>query len=135
MIGCFTDYVNNKVLDIFLGAVPYTPPSTLYFGLSQNTANKGGSVTEPTAGGYARVALSNNTSNFPPASGGTKTNVVAIQFPLPTASWGTITTVFIADAATGGNVLAMADLTSLKSITSGSTAPTIAVSGLYMSHT
>jgi hypothetical protein len=135
MSGFFTDYVNNKVLDLFLGAVPYTPPSTLYFGLSQNLANKGGSVAEPTAGGYARVALANNTTNLPPALGGTKGNAVAIQFPSPTANWGTITTVFIADASTGGNILAMADLTASKTISSGNAAPTIAVSGLYMSHT
>ena len=135
MSGFFTDYVNNRVLDLFLGSVSYTAPATLYFGLSQTTANKGGSVVEPSAGGYARVPIANGTTNFPAASSGTKSNAVAIQFPVPTASWGSITTVFIADAATGGNVLAMADLTASKTITSGSTAPTIAVSGLYMSHT
>ena len=110
MSGFFTDFVNNKILDLFLGScLLHASCGLVTFGLSQTTANKGGTVTEPSGGGYARVAVTNNLTSFPSASSGSKSNAVAIQFPSPTASWGTITTVFIADAATGGDVLAMAE--------------------------
>jgi hypothetical protein len=42
--------------------------------------------------------------------------------------------VFIADAPSGGNVLAMADLPSPRTINNGDIAPTIAVNALFLSH-
>ena len=135
MAGFFTDYSNNKVLDLFLGGVSYSPPTTLYFGLSQAAATKTGAVTEPGSGSYARVAVSNNLGGFPSATSGTKSNATSIAFPAANASWGTIQSVFIADAAAGGNVLAMADLTTPKSIGTGGPPATDAVGALFLSHT
>ena len=135
MAGFLTDYSNNKVLDGLFGAVPFTAPATLYFGLSRSSASKAGVVSEPNGGAYARVALANDLARFPAASGGTKTNAAVINFAIPSADWGSITSVFIADSATGGNVLAMADLPAVKTILTGSPAPSIAVGALYLSHT
>ena len=59
MPGFLTDYVNNKVLDCFFGGSPITPCSTLYVGLSLARSYRGGYVSEPTAGSYARVAVPN----------------------------------------------------------------------------
>ena len=120
---------------MFFGASSFTPPTTLYFGLSQITANKNGFVNEPWVGGYARVAVPNSLTNFPAASFGTKSNANVITFPVPTADWGTIQSVLVADAPTNGNVLAMADITSPHGITSGSPAPAIAIGALFLSHT
>lgn len=135
MAGYFTDYSNNKVLDLFFGATSFTPPPTLYVGLAQNTANKRGMATEPSGGGYSRVALPNSTANFPAANAGAKSNAAVITFPAPTADWGVVQSLFLADAPTGGNVLAMADLTVPKSITNGSNAAKVAVGALFLSHT
>ena len=135
MAGFFTDYVNNKVLDLIFGSTGFTTSSTLYFGLSQGAANKGGSYVEPSGGGYSRVAVSNNASNFPAAFGGTKSNATVITFAAPTADWGTIQSILIADSTSGGNILAMADLASPKPITSSSSSPKVAVGALFLSHT
>lgn len=135
MAGFFTDYANNKILDLVFGSAAFPPPATLYFGLSQGVANKSGYPTEPASGGYTRVPIANNFTSFPAAGGGTKSNATTVTFPAPTADWGTIQSLFIADAASGGNVLAMADLTAPKPITSGSAAAKVAVGALFLSHT
>jgi hypothetical protein len=135
MPGFLTDFVNNKVLDCFFGGSAITPPTILYIGLSLTRSYKGGYISEPAGGSYERVAVSNDLGRFPAASAGTKSNSVAISFPSPTAAWGTIVSVFIADAPSGGNVLAMADLPSPRTINNGGFAPTIAVNALFLSHT
>jgi hypothetical protein len=135
MPGFLTDYSNNKVLDLFFGSSIYTPPANLYLGLSLISANKAGGVIEPSGGSYARVPVVNSPTNFPTASAGTKSNAGTITFPGPTADWGTIVSVFIADAAAGGNVLAMADLTTPRAVTNGSAAPKVAAGALFLSHT
>jgi len=135
MPGFLTDLVNNKVLDCFFGGVPITPPQTLYLGLSLTKAYKGGYTSEPTGGSYSRVSISNDLNHFPTASAGTKSNATTITFSSPTAAWGSILSVFIADASTGGNILAMADLPSPRTINSGDPAPTVAINALFLSHT
>ena len=135
MPGFFTDYANNKILDQFFGNTPFASPATLYLGLSQTAANKAANIAEPSGGAYARAPLNNDRTHFPAASLGTKTNALPITFTAPSASWGTILSLFIADSATGGNILAMADLPVPKLILGGGTAPTLAANALYLSHT
>lgn len=135
MPGFLTDLVNNKVLDCFFGGSAIIPPPTLYIGLSVIRSYKGGYVSEPSGGSYARVAVPNDLSHFPAASAGTKANAKAITFPSPSAGWGTIQSVFVADAPSGGNVLAMADLPAPRTIDGGGAAPKIAVNALFLSHT
>jgi hypothetical protein len=135
MPGFLTDLVNNKVLDSFFGGVAITPPSTLYVGLSLTKSYKSGNTSEPTGGSYARVAVPNDLIHFLPASAGTKSNATAITFPAPSTGWGSILSVFVADAPSGGNVLAMADLPASRPINNGDPAPTIAVNALFLSHT
>jgi hypothetical protein len=134
MPGFLTEFVNNQVLDCFFGGMSITPPPTLYVGLSLTRSYKGGYASEPPGGSYARVALPNNLVNFPAATSGTKTNGLAITFPAPSETWGAISSVFIADAASGGNVLAMADLPDSRAINGGDPAPLIAVDALFLSH-
>lgn len=74
---------------------------------------------------YARVAVTNNSTNWPAATGTsptTKTNGAAFTFPTATASWGTVQSFYICDASTAGNVLYGGDLTASKAIASGDTA-------------
>lgn len=119
----FTDFLENELLDHVFGNAAYSAPATLYVGLSTSTiTDAGGNITEPGSGSYARVSVTNNATNFPAASGGAKANGTAITFPQATASWGTVTDFFIADASSGGNILAYGALTASKTIDSGDTA-------------
>ena len=135
MPGFLTDLANNKVLDCFFGGVAISPPATLYVGLSQTKSFKGGYTLEPSGGAYARVAVPNDLGRFPSATSGSKSNALPITFPTPSGAWGPVLSVFVADAAVGGNVLATADLPSPRTINAGDPAPTIAVNALFLSHT
>lgn len=134
MAGFLTDSMNSKILDMVFGGSAYTPPATLYIGLSLGGASKFGIPTEPAGGGYARAPIANTLTNFPLSVGGTKSNAVSVTFPSPTGNWGTIASLFLADAQVGGTVLAMADLTVPKSITTGNSPATVAVGALFLSH-
>lgn len=136
MPGAFTDYLNNKLLDVVLGGTTFVGPSTLFVGLSITPSNKAGVINEPPIGiGYSRVAVVNTPTNFPASTNGSKSNANPIAFPTPTGSWGNVVAVFLADANSGGNILAMADLSVPKAITVGTPTPTIAASALFLSHT
>ena len=134
MAGFLTDHLNNQVLDCVFGGRAFDPPPTLHVGLSLTRAYKGGYLAEPLGGGYARVAVPNDLIHFPAASLGRKSNARAIAFPRPSAGWGEVISVFVADAAEGGHVLAMADLPSSRTVAAGDPAPRIAVDALFFSH-
>lgn len=118
-----TTTLENALLDSYLGAVAYNAPATLYFGLSTTTPAKDGTgVTEPSGGGYARVSVTNNTSNFPAASGGSKANGSTITWPQATASWGDVTYLVVYDASANGNLLEFVSLgATAQTISSGNT--------------
>lgn len=121
-MGSFTDYLENRVLDHIFGATASTAPATLYVGLSTTTiTDAGGNITEPSGNGYARVAVTNNSTNFPAASGGAKANGTAITFPQASGSWGTVIDFFISDASSAGNIYGYGTLTVSKAVTSGDT--------------
>lgn len=102
------DVAERNIADSqFGGGATTWAPATWYAGLSTTTpADDGTSFTEPAGGAYARVALTNNSTNFPAAttSGGitTKVNGVAITFPNPTGNWGLLTYVGFFTASSGG---------------------------------
>lgn len=106
----FSSYLDNKVLDHLFKGTAYATP-TKYFALFSSDA--GLSTNAPTAeisgGAYARVSAANSVFNT--AVNSLVTNNAEIIFPAATQSWGTITHVGVMDAATGGNVLAWAIIT------------------------
>ena len=121
-MGSFADYLENELLDHVFGGADYARPATLYVGLSTTTiTDAGGNITEPVGGSYARVAVTNNSTNFPAAASGAKANGTAISFPEATGSWGTITDFFISDASPGGNILCYGALAAAKTVASGET--------------
>lgn len=135
MAGSFADYLELKLLDHVLGATAYTAPGTVYIALftDSNTATQrdAGTVTEVSGNNYSRVSVTNNTTNWPNASGATatKSNGTAFTFPQASGSWGTVTAFGIYDASTNGNLLMWGDLTVSKAIGSGDT-PSFASSGI-----
>lgn len=116
MASGFADYGENKGLDAIYGGVSMgggaasTAPTTWYIGLFTAAAGESGGGTEVTGGNYSRIAVTNNTTNFPSASGGSKTNGVAFTSAVSSASWGTIVGIGIHDASTAGNMWAYADI-------------------------
>lgn len=124
-MGAFSDYLELEILDHIFGVGAYTAPDPIYFGLSTATisdSTTGTTVTEPGAGSYERKSMDNDGTTWNTASSGAIDNKVDITFIEATASWGTITDFFIADAATNGNILVYGELTSSKAIGSGDTA-------------
>lgn len=122
-MGSFADYLENKLLDLVFGAVAFSAPATTYIGLSTTTiTDAGGNITEPSGNAYARVAVTNNATNWPAASAGSKANGAAINFAQASGSWGTLTDFFVGDAASAGNILAYGALSASKAIGNGDTA-------------
>lgn len=127
----------NRLLDLFLGDDHDTTlsPATVYVALFEGTEsdNDGTGLTEFAVDTYARVAVTNNTTNWPDASGRVKSNGTAITFPSPTADWGTATTWGLYDDATTGDLLITGPLPAPQPILSTSDAPAFDVGDLVVS--
>ena len=123
-MGSFSDFAESKILDQVFGGTAWVPPATLHVALFTANPSDSGGGTEVTGGSYARVAKTNNATNWPAASGtspATKSNGTAIDFPTATADWGTITGMAVYDAASGGNMIGWTALTVSKPVLSGDT--------------
>lgn len=123
MAGSLSDYGENLHLDAVLGS---GTPATVYIGLwtaALDDTSTGATAGEVAAGDYARLAVTNNSTNWPAASGGAKANGTAFTFAEALASWGTITHIAILDSATegAGNIIGWADLDVAKAIALGDT--------------
>ena len=124
MAGSFSDFLELELLDHVFGAASYSAPATLYVALYTVAPSDSGGGTEVSTSvwtNYARVAKTNNATNFPAASAGAKSNGNAIDFGTATIS-GTapvVVAVGILDASSGGNLLAWADLAANKTIDNG----------------
>lgn len=114
MAGNLTNYLENKLLDHFLGTTSYTMPSPVYVALFTVAPSDAGGGTEVTGGSYAR-----QTAAFTAASSGATSNSANIDFTgMPAA-----TTVAIAlfDQLTSGNMLVHGTLTTNKQTDAGDT--------------
>lgn len=119
----FCNVLENSLLNHTFGGTTYSPLATMYVGLSTaNPTDTGSLVSECTGGSYARVAITNNKTTWSISSAGSLSNAITITFPTATASWGTVTYFFIADASTAGNVVAYGALSAAKTIDTGDTA-------------
>ena len=127
----FTNYLDQALVPLLFGNVSYTIPATWYVALSTSTPSqvKGTSTpywnfTEPATGGYARVGITNNSTNWTaissePTNGYTIQNATAISFAPSTGSWGTVTYFGVWDTLTGGNLCGFGILSASQNITSG----------------
>jgi hypothetical protein len=114
MAGNLSDYLENKLLDHFLGTTSYTMPSTIYVALYTVAPNDAGGGTEVTGGSYAR-----QTATFDAAASGATQNDSDIDFvDMPAC---TVVAIGIHDALTSGNLLVHGTLTANKSLDAGDT--------------
>ncbi len=119
MAGSASDYVEALFLNSLLGGVGFFTPGSVYLAAYTAAPTDAGGGTEVSGGSYARVQITNNTTNFPNAVSGEKNLGVAQLFPEATGSWGTVTHFGILDAGTGGNLLFWGELTTPQAITTG----------------
>ncbi len=120
MAGYKSTYLANEILDHVLGGGDYSRPATVYCALYTTLPDADGSGgTEVTGGSYARVAITNNGTNFPAAAAGQKSNGAAITFPAPSADWGAVVGAALLDASSGGNLLYIGPFSIPKTINNG----------------
>ena len=114
MAGNLTNYLENKLLDHFLGTTAYTMPNPVYVALFTVAPGDAGGGTEVTGGSYAR-----QTAAFTAASSGATSNSANIDFTgMPAA---TTVAIAIFDASTSGNMLVHGTLTTNKQTDAGDT--------------
>lgn len=140
-MGAKSDYLENKLIDAIFRGQTYTPPATLYIALLTAAPSDSGGGTEVSGGSYARVGVTASLANFAgtqsagsttasSGTGGTTSNNGAITFPAPTANWGVVTHWAIYDAASAGNLLYHAALTTQKTVNNGDAGPAFAAAAL-----
>ena len=130
----FTTYLGNKVLDLLFGKQTFTPASTLYIGLCTGCTDAGVITGEPVGNNYSRKSIVNSdlSTIWAAASSKQKTNSATITFATPSATWGTLTTVFMSDDPTAGNIWSYATLGSAVTPTAGNP-PDIPIGQLIIS--
>ena len=112
----FSDYLEDKVLEHVFGGNAYSAPSTLYVALYTSAPSDTGGGTEVSGGGYVRKTSTFNVSGTNPT---TASNAGAVEYPTATANYGTVVAVGIFDASSSGNLLAYANLTASKVVSTG----------------
>jgi len=109
----FSDTFETTVLTWSFTTSSATRPTEWHIALYTASPSDPGGGTEVTGGGYARQAVTFTVS------GNTASNNAAIEWPVATAAYGTVTDVGVFDASSGGNLIAYAALTTSKAIDTG----------------
>lgn len=104
----------NKVLDACYGSGRATAmPATVYIALFTGDPTSTGVELTSGTGGYTRTSVANDTTHWPLAASGQKSNGLEIAFPVSTGAWsGTATYWCIMSASTAGEKMDYATLTS-----------------------
>ena len=109
-----SNYLENKVIDHFLGTSSTTAPSNVFMALFTSNPTDANSGTEVSGNGYSRQSITFNA-----ASSGSATNSSAETFTASGGNFGTITHFGIFDASSSGNLLYHGALTDDKVIEDG----------------
>jgi hypothetical protein len=109
----FTSYTDNKLIDHLLGSGTYTKPASKYVALFIGDPLGSGTEISTVGTAYARQSGSFNVSS------NVATNSANIEYAPATTPWGTINYIAVFDAASGGNMLVSAALSSAKTIGTG----------------
>lgn len=140
-----TDYAENKLIDAVFRGQALGAPATFYVGLATAASScETGTVTEVSTSGtaYGRAAVTSSLANWAgtqsagsttasSGTGGQTSNNSTITIgSTATASWGTVTHFFLADASTAGNIWVCQSLTTSKTINNGDPAPTFSAGAL-----
>lgn len=125
-----TDFLAQKQMEYLLMNTPWTPPAALYLALfttlpSLDGTNPGVEVTT-TGTAYTRVAINAVDGWGGPFGDNVEySNLVDLQYQVPTNDWGTIVGSGLFDAITGGNLYYVSSLTVPKNVLNGDGAPRV----------
>ena len=111
----FTDYLEDALLKHVFTNTAYTSPTTVYAALFTVAPSDTGGGTEVSGGAYARQSITFSVSGTSTLA----TNSASVEYPTATADYGTVVAVGIFDASTSGNLLAYANLTTSKTVSTG----------------
>lgn len=127
-----SNYMEDAIVQHFFRTGSFTKPAVLAVALYTAAPGETGGGTEVTGGSYARAQLNPLDANWNATAGGNGTtgNTAQLNFPTPTANWGTVTSFGIFDATTSGNLLVYGNLTVSKTVNNGDPAPYFAASAL-----
>lgn len=111
-----SDYLELELLDHVLGGADFARPATVYVALystAPTDAGGGTELTDGTAPGYARIAITNNATNFPAATTNGTTGKGEKKLAVAHSSaansggsdWPTVLAWALFDASSGGNML------------------------------
>lgn len=116
-MGAFSNYLEEKIVEHFLRNNSITPPATVYVGLFESDPGEATSGTETAYTGYARQSSAWTALDV---NGHTK-NTGALTFPANgnASTSVTITHLALFDAASSGNRLFYAALSSPKTLSPG----------------
>lgn len=109
----FSNTFENRVLTWVFTASAATRPTSWHVALFTSNPDEDGSGTEVSGGDYAR-----QSATFA-VTGNAATNTAALEYPVATAAYGTVTHVGVYDASTSGNLIAYAALAASKAIDTG----------------
>lgn len=109
MPGSFTDYGEDAILEHLFGGTTFAPLATWYIGFFSAAPTDSSAGTELAGNGYARKAVTNNTTNFPLVTAGNP-KLLAVDTECFTASadHSDAVAVGLFDASTSGNLIAWA---------------------------
>lgn len=118
-----SDYLEQQLRNHIFRTASFSKPSALYVALYTGAPTDAGGGTGVAGNAYARAQCNPADANWAEGTStdGVVSNAVAINFPTPTAAWGTVTHFSIFDASTGGNMLAWGALNQSRSINTGDT--------------
>ena len=109
----FSNTFETTVLTWAFSTSSATRPTAWHLALYTAAPDDTGGGTEVSGSAYARQGVTFTIS------GNTASNTSALEFPTATGSYGTVTHVGVFDAASGGNLIAYAALTTSKAIDTG----------------
>lgn len=130
-MGSLGNTYQSHALDAIFGA-GFTIPATVYVALYVFTPNPGGGGTEVSGGSYARVAVTNNITNWPNAVAGSKSNGIAVTFPTASAGWGVVSAFGIHDNPSTDSLIVWGTLATAQSVLTGDT-PSFGIGALVLS--
>lgn len=114
MAGNLSNYLEDKLIDHFLGTTSFTAPAAVYVALYTVAPSDAGGGTEVTGGSYAR-----QTATFTASASGATSNNSNIDFTnMPAA---TVVAIGIHDNVSAGNLLLWGTLTTNKTTDAGDT--------------
>jgi len=111
-MSSLTNFSENQLLVWQLTAGAVTRPAAWFVGVGTGHTDAG-LTGEPSGNGYARQAVSFNVAND------VATNAALLVFGPASAAWGSMASIAVFDAATGGNCLWSGALTAARTVDSG----------------